>query len=141
MLGRFIRDEIVPIEVACRHPAGLSSPCRLRATMTWRTLGAARAASVATSSMRMALPRRNADVGGDQDLRLRVIQPGRDRLCSEAREDRYGDRADLRARQKRDHRFRDQRQEQPNGIAPSQLRACRSAFGEPAGLRHATRHR
>ena len=59
-LGRLGRDELVPIEVA-GVGAGTSSagPRRDRATMTWRTLGQASAASAATGSRWIALPRRN----------------------------------------------------------------------------------
>ena len=83
--------------------------------------------------MGMALPRRKLVSAVISTFACASCQPGRDRLSSEAGEDRHGDRADLGARQERDHRFRDQRQEQSDGIAPADSQPL-ECVREPAGL-------
>ena len=81
----------------------------------------------------MALPRRKLTSAVISTFARASAEPGRDRLRTEAGEDRHGDRADLGARQKRDHRFRDHRQEQPDGIAPADSQPL-ERVREPAGL-------
>ena len=55
--------------------------------------------------------------GGDDDLRLRVLDPARELVRGEAAEDDGMDRADARAREHRDDRFRDHRHVDDHPVA------------------------
>ncbi len=95
---------------------GASVRPRRSTTITWRTDPAARHGLVRGLLHRDDLAAPREAVGRDQHRRLRVLEPLRDRVGAEPREQRQPHRAELRTRHHRDHRLRRGRQEDPDRV-------------------------